>query len=127
MSNNNNFTLTGRLVHIGETQQKTESFSVREFVIDTEEKFASLIKFQFSNDRCYLLDKYAIGSQVEVHFNVQGRKWAKEGQQDTYFVALAAWKIVGLDAAPAPSAAPAPASDNDTAQEIFGDDDDLPF
>lgn len=122
----NSFTLAGRLCMIGETQQKTETFSVREFVIDTEAQYGSLIKFQFSNDRCDLLDKYALGAMVEVHFNVQGRKWTKEGQ-DTYFVTLSAWKIVGLDAAPAPSAAPAPASANDTAQEIFGDDDDLPF
>lgn len=125
---NNNFALTGRLVHIGETQQKTESFSVREFVIDTEAQYSSLIKFQLANDRCKLLDKYSIGNQVEVHFNVQGRKWEKEGK-DNYFVTLAAWKIVGLDAAPEPTAAltPAPAPANDTAGEIFGDDDELPF
>ena len=123
----NSFTLSGRLCVIGETQRRNESFFVRDFVIDTEAQYGSLIKFQFSNARCDLLDRYALGEMVEIHFNVQGRKWAKEGQQDTYFVTLAAWKIVGLDAAPGPSAAPTPAPANNTAQEIFGDDDDLPF
>ena len=124
-----NFALTGRLIWKGEPKQVSEKFTVQEFVIEVEGgQWSSFPKFQLANERCALIDNYTTGALLKVHFNVQGRKWTKEGQ-DNYFVTLAAWKIVGLDAAQEPSAVPAPAvvPANDTAQEIFGNDDDLPF
>lgn len=132
-----NFALTGRLIWKGEPKQVSEKFTVQEFVIEVEGgRWSSFPKFQLANDRCALIDNYTIGAMLKVEFDVQGRKWQKNGE-DQYFNSLNAWRLTCLDA-PAEKedkmygkadAARAPA--NDTAEAIFGDDaenkDDLPF
>ena len=87
------FKVVGKFIVKGETEKKTETFSVREFVVEEPgERFNQFIKFQLSNDKCSLIDSFNIGDEVEVEFNLQGRKWEKDGKVD-YFNTLSAWKI----------------------------------
>lgn len=112
----------GRLHKIFETEQKSASFSVRDFVIETaDDKFPQMIKFQLTQDRCALIDSYSEGDQICVDFDLRGREW-----NDKYFTNLNAWRIAAANAdgqtsgeSSEPAAEPLPES------EDF--DDEIPF
>lgn len=92
-----NFELTGKLFEVFPTQQKTEKFRSREFVIETtktigDRSVTDYVKFQTTGDRCNLLDKYRVGNEVTVSFNVRGNRWENAGKV-SYFTNLEAWKI----------------------------------
>lgn len=93
-------TITGQVIDIMQTQQITDSFKKREFVIETDDQYPQTIKLEFSQDKCDKLDKVAIGQNVKVHFNVRGRKWhnAKKNE-DVYFTTLSAWRIEKMEGA----------------------------
>jgi len=51
---------TGRLHKVFDTEQKTASFSAREFVIEMADgKFPQMVKFQLTQDKCSLIDAAA--------------------------------------------------------------------
>ena len=94
-----NFELTGKLFEIYQTNQKTDKFRSREFVLEVtkqigERTATDYVKFQTTNDKCDLLNKYNVGTEVTVHFNVRGNRWEKDGKV-SYFTNLEAWKIEG--------------------------------
>lgn len=94
-----NFEITGKLYEIYPTNQKTDKFRSREFVLVTskmagDREVVDYVKFQTTNDRCELLNKYHVGSEVTVHFNIRGNRWEKEGKV-SYFTNLDAWRIEG--------------------------------
>jgi len=124
------FDVTGKLIAINPVVQRTESFRVREFVIETSEDvnariITNYIKFQATQDRCDILERFKLGDTVKVHFNLRGNKWEKNGQV-SYFTNLDAWRIenAGVQgnsgAAPQDNFPPPP-----TDQGGFADD--LPF
>jgi hypothetical protein len=121
------YELTGRLVFKTETQQRTEKFKVREFVVEVTEQvkdktYSQLIKIQASNERTAVLDDINIGDEVKVHFNLRGSKWEKDGKT-SYFTNLDAWKIEKLH-----SAEPAKKEEFITEAEVMDDNpSDLPF
>jgi len=124
------FETTGILKVKRDTQQVSEKFSKRDFVIttDTNTQYPQYISIQLSQDKCALLDAYNVGDEIKVSFNLRGREWnGPEGVR--YFNSLEAWRIErASSAAPAPQAAPqqAPSHSADVmpSQEIA---DDLPF
>lgn len=88
-----NYELTGVLVEIFAIQNVTETFNKREFIVESkkqagEKEFTELVKFQLTNDKCQIIDKFAEGEKVKVFFNIRGRKW-----KENYFTNLEAWKI----------------------------------
>lgn len=127
------YELTGKLIHKGETEQVSERFKKREFVLEKEEKngtmvFQDFVKFQAVQDKCDILDPFQEGQELKVSFNLRGRKWEKNGQV-SYFTNLDAWRIEPLgggDSGSGPRDVPPPTDDDD----IFGADDEdevLPF
>src|SRR6185312_6539335 len=90
------YELTGTLFNISDTVQRSEKFSVREFVVESKEgkdnEFTNYVKFQATNQRTGVLNDMNIGDEVKVHFNIKGSKWEKEGKT-SFFVNLDAWKI----------------------------------
>lgn len=93
------FQLTGKLVQISDTQQVNERFKKREFVVETTEvingnHYSDFAKFQTVQNKCDLLDRFAVGTEVTVHFNVKGNKWEKDGKVN-YITNLDAWRIEG--------------------------------
>lgn len=87
--------INGRIFRIGKTQQVSDNFSKREFVLETEftTQYPQMILLEFTNNKCELLDKYSEEQEVSVDFNLRGRNWVnKEGEVKT-FVTLQAWKI----------------------------------
>jgi hypothetical protein len=120
------YELTGRLVFKTETQQRTEKFKTREFVVEVTEQvkdktYSQLIKLQASNERTSVLDDINIGDEVKVHFNLRGSKWEKDGKT-SYFTNLDAWKIEKLH-----GAGPAKKEEFITEVEVVEPADDLPF
>lgn len=120
------FELTGKLHKKYDTENKTDSFQAREFVVLMESgNYPQYIKFQLTQDRCTLLDPYEEGQELKVHFDLRGREW-----NDKYFTNLNAWRLE----APAAAAAPSPAVGDENFFPTAGDepssveaDDDLPF
>lgn len=126
----NSFNITGKLHKKFEVEQKTPTFSVRDFVIEiNENNYINYIKFQATGDYTSIIDAYNEGDEINVFFNLRGREW-----NDKYFTNLNAWKVEGASAAgaetfpedqfensPFPEADDMPTFDDETI------DDDLPF
>jgi len=116
--------LSGVIIAIMGKQQVTDTFAKREFVIETDEQYPQMVKFELAQNKCDLIDEYKVGDNVNVFFNVRGRKWTNKENKDVYFVSVNAWRIEaekgatgGGDAVP-PSGAEPPV-------DSFADD--LPF
>ncbi len=117
------FQVDGKLHKIFDTEQKSEKFRAREFVIEVNDgKYPQMVKFQLTQDKCEAIDEHSEGQQITVHFDLRGREW-----NDKYFTNLNAWRIESAEAGT--SAAP-PQSDADypgmnAVQDEFADD--IPF
>ena len=128
------FEIEGKLHKVYDTEQKTESFRTREFVIETMQgQYAQFVKFQLTQDRCDVVDPYEPGQQIKVYFDLRGRQW-----QDKYFTNLNAWRIEAVGSAqPAPMPGQQQSvsanTDNGAANAVDNSDsgnddfDDLPF
>ena len=120
--------IKGRIIELMPTQQVTNTFQKREFVIEYAEnpQYPEFVKFEAIQDKCTLLDAYKPGDEVDVYFNIKGRKWNDPKGGVKYFNSLQAWKIEGASA----GAATAPPSPEPSLEEpgwISEDEDDLPF
>ena len=92
-----NFTLSGKLIEKFETQQVSETFRKREFVVETTEhnagrEFTEQIKFQLTQDKCDLIDNYNKDDSIKINFSIRGRRWEKDGRVN-YFTNLDAWRV----------------------------------
>lgn len=122
------FEIQGKLHKIFETEQKTDSFRAREFVIEIiDGSYPQFIKFQLTQDRCDLMDVFEEGQDIKVHFDLRGREW-----QGKYFTNLNAWRLEPVGAG-SDSPQPGPAEDVFQGNDPFSEEskaedfDDLPF
>jgi hypothetical protein len=94
------FEITGQLKVIFDTEQKSERFRVRHFVIETADnpQYPQVIQFQLTNDRCDNLDGFNIGDEVKVEFSLRGREWTSPSGDVKYFNSLDTWKIQAVAA-----------------------------
>jgi hypothetical protein len=89
-----------------DTQKVSDTFQKREFVLTTEasSQYPQHVSFQLNQDKCNALDGIPEGSELKVHFGLNGREW--NGPQGIkYFNTLVAWRIEKLSAV-APTSAP---------------------
>jgi hypothetical protein len=79
------FQSTGHIVQIKDAEQVSDKFTKREFAIKIDDggKYDNFASFQAVQDRCSILDNFAEGDEVTVHFDVRGREW-----QGRYFTNL---------------------------------------
>ncbi len=118
------YTLKGELKVINDTQQITDSFKKREFVItDASGQYPQTILFQSVQDRCDMLNNFKVGDMVEVFFNLRGREWTNPQGEVKVFNSLDAWKIQPLNAGG--NVAPTTADNAETF--VAEKEDDLPF
>jgi len=94
------YELTGKLLEKFDVMQRTETFKVREFVVEKTEDIngktiTNYIKFQCVQDRTNIVDRVNIGDEIKVYFNIKGTKWEKDGRT-SYFSNLDAWRIEQL-------------------------------
>ncbi|MEN9699178.1 MAG: hypothetical protein RLZZ301_376 [Bacteroidota bacterium] len=133
------FKFSGTIKVIQATQQVTEKFAKREFVVtDTSSMYPQDILFQATQDKCALLDGFQVNDAVEVSFNLRGREWTSPQGEVKYFNTIEAWRIerqgqgMGMPAGGPSSmslgAEPAAATSGFTATAASSEeDDDLPF
>lgn len=102
------YEITGKLVARFDIVQRTETFKTREFVIEKSEDIngrtiTNYVKFQCVQDNTAMVDKFNIGDEVKVQFNIKGTKWMKEGKEN-FITNLDAWRMetvkIGQDVAP---------------------------
>ena len=112
-------------------QQVTEKFRKREFVLEIiEGNYPEYIKFQLINDKCSLLDKYKVGDEMLLSFNLKGKPFKSKTGEDVYYTNLDVWKIDAASAAMATSSqsyAQTPQTNTMPDVPLPTDADDLPF
>lgn len=113
--------IIGKLIEVMETQQVSEKFKKREFVVEysTNPEYPEYIKFQLNNKNTELINQYSIGDEIEVHYNLTGKPWTNKDGVTTYFNNLVAWKIVMIEANTNPP--------KQKEQQQTETNDDLPF
>lgn len=90
--------VSGKLIEIQPTQQIKENFSKREFVIEITQQtntgmtFTNYASFQLVNNACSLMDRFQVGQDVRVSFDIRGNRWEKDGQV-RYITNLNAWRV----------------------------------
>ncbi len=83
------FEIKGKLYRKFDTEQKTETFRAREFVLLVEDgNYPQYLKFQLTQDRCSLIDPFELNDEILVHFDLRGREW-----NDKFFTNLNAWRL----------------------------------
>jgi hypothetical protein len=106
-----NMTLKGTMAVIMPTQQVSDKFAKRDFVIKTDdEKYPQEILVQVTQDKCALLDNFSIGDKVEASINLRGRAWVNQAKGITqYFNTVECWQLskVGQATQNAPATAEA--------------------
>ena len=118
--------VTGKLLEIKETQQVSDSFKKRSFVLEYAEnpQYPEYVSFELIQERCSLLDNFQPGQEVEVNFNLKGRKWVNPEGETRYFNSLQAWRIdTAQPARQVPETAPPAQSPTPEVSE----EDELPF
>ena len=123
------FEITGKLIAKFDIVQRSETFKTREFVIENSEDsngrmFTSYIKFQCVQDKTAMPDRFNIGDEVKVQFNIRGTKWEKDGKVN-YITNLDAWRMESLKLAQN-NAMPEQVNYNDIPPPSDNNDD-LPF
>lgn len=122
--------ISGKILVINDTQQVSDTFQKRSFVLTYTEnpQYPEYITFELLQERCSLIDGFQVEQEVEVSFNLKGRKWTNPEGETKYFTSLQAWRIASLAKEGAE-----PIVQKDTVQQATEegtsavDGDDLPF
>lgn len=69
--------ITGKIIVLEDEVQVSDKFRKREFVIEyaTNPQYPEFIKFELVQDKCGMLANYSVGQEVQVFFDLRGRKW----------------------------------------------------
>lgn len=91
------FQTSGKIYNISDTQQVTERFRKREFVLELADnpKYPQFVQFQLTGDRCENLDGFNVGDEVQVEFSLRGREWKSPKGDIRFFNSLDVWEISG--------------------------------
>jgi len=117
----------GKIIVIGneEIVGSAGTFKKRLLVVETDEQYKQKIPIDFVQDKCSLLDNYAVGNDVKVGINIRGNEYNSK-----YYVSLNGWRIENLGneskpqtKTPAPAQKPFPIATDFKEEEH----DDLPF
>lgn len=111
------FKITGTVKSVGPTEQVTEKFTKRMFVIEEKSSmYPQTIEFQTKQDKTSILDGISEGEEVEISFNIQGREWTNPQGEVKIFNTLDAWRVEtvgGSSTATATSSAPVAEEEGD--------------
>ena len=83
----------GTIKAIFETQQKTENFRLREFVLEIQDQYTEEVKFQLTQDRYALMDNFNEGDEVKVGFTLKGRSVTSREGKTLYFTNINAIRV----------------------------------
>ena len=111
--------ITGKLIEVGETQQISDRFRKREFVVEyaTNPEYPEFVKMELTQDRVGLLDNFTTGQSVQVSFDLRGRKWVAPDGAVKYFNTIQAWRLQDAGGAQQAADTPPPIQDS-VAEEV---------
>lgn len=119
---------SGKIKVIMDLQTFDSGFTKREFVITTNEQYPQDLKFELVKDKTSLIDKFSVGQEVKVSFNLRGNEF-----KERYYVNLGAWRIEAdaavttpppMNVVPDAPTVPPPSSNS---APPLPENDDLPF
>ena len=121
----------GRVKLIDETKTYgNNGFRKREVVVTTEEQYPQHIMVEFVQDKCDLLNNFAVGQMVKISINLRGREWVNPQGETKYFNSIQGWRIENLqEEASSEGMPPVPPMEAFEPVEDSNDEDhdDLPF
>jgi single-strand DNA-binding protein len=121
------FEVKGKLLVKYNTQQVTERFKKREFVLEIPSgNFAEQVKFQLTQDKCELLDRFKEGDEINVFFNLKGKPYTKDGVT-TYFNNLDVWRLDAAKEEKIKDANEPPLPEEFSYREVAESEEGLPF
>ena len=86
--------ITGVLTSIKETVNVSKDFRKRAFVVlHNDRGHLEHISFELFQDQCELIDSFKIYDQIEVEFNLKGRKWIDKEGTERFINTLQAWRV----------------------------------
>lgn len=88
--------IKGKLFEVSNEEHITDTFKKREFILhdDSNPTYPEFIKFELMQDKCSIIDSFKVGDEINVFFNLKGRKYVYEDTQKVvYFGNNGAWKI----------------------------------
>ena len=122
--------VTGKIKMIDTTKEVGSSgFKKRDVVVTTDEQYPQHILVQFVQDKCDLLNGFAVGEAVKIDINLRGREWVNPQGETVYFNTIQGWRIGKLQAEAPQQAPPMPAAQAFEPAESFTEEehDDLRF
>ena len=122
--------VTGKIKMIDTTKEVGSSgFKKRDVVVTTDEQYPQHILVQFVQDKCDLLNGFAVGEAVKIDINLRGREWVNPQSETVYFNTIQGWRIGKLQAEAPQQAPPMPAAQAFEPAPSFTEEehDDLPF
>lgn len=123
------FSISGVVKVKRETEQITEKFQKREFVVtDASGNYPQDILFQLTQDRTGLIDDINVNDIVNVTFNIRGREWTNKEGKVMYFNSLDVWRLEKTQGGGTPTPPDIEPASSDNAETLVDEgDDDLPF
>ena len=121
--------IKGKLLEKFDTQSVSETFRKREFIVEYAEnpQYPEFLKFELIQSNCDQIDQVSIGSEINVNFNLKGRKWTDKQGKVVYFNSLQAWRVEVAQEQQSAPGNDAPMPDETWMQNDASSDDDLPF
>ena len=123
----------GKILEIFDTQDVTNTFRKREFILEYAEnpQYPEFLKFELIQEKCDLLNNFSAGQEVNVFFNLKGRKWTDPKGGIKYFNSLQAWRLQPAEEAQETAGAPDQSMESLTEPGWLGadegDNEKLPF
>jgi len=117
--------ITGKIIFIGDTREVSDKFKTRQVVIEEKtttqggQEFTEYLPVDFNQIKVDDLNKFVVGNNVNISYNLRGRKWTNPEGVDKYFLALNGWKIDKAESATATTV--------DNEAQVVDESDDLPF
>lgn len=95
--------VTGKLIVKDDTQQVSDKFKKREFVLELAEEingniYTNFAKMQLTQNKCEIIDRFNVGDTVKASFNIKGNKWERDGKVN-YMSNLDVWRVESATAA----------------------------
>ncbi len=120
--------VTGKVYQINETQQITEKFSKREFVLELSNNpaYVEKVLFTLTRDKIDSINEYKVGDTISVKYNLKGREWTSPQGDVKFFNTLEVWNISSSSSSGGVESSESQNADlKNTVSEGSGDD--LPF
>ena len=121
----------GVLHSIGDTQQVSEKFRKREFVIKEDggkEEYPNYLAFELVQDDVTKVDSLSVGDKVKVSYYTNGRLWTPtDGRPERCFVTLKPSSVEVLEVSRSATKGMAPVAPAAAPAAAPADDDSLPF